>query len=124
MRRGRAITCTGIRINAPAAIHSEKLARLRAELRERGNDAIGLAKQTSNLFRNRAARSRPRIDLAGFNQVIAVDRAAGIVECEAMTTYADLAEASASLAQAETAYRAALAAVAHTLKLSLLDFMK
>jgi len=94
MRRGRAITCTGIRINAPAAIHSEKLARLRAELRECGNDAIGLAKNTSNLFRNRASRSRPRIDLAGFNQVIAVDRAAGIVECEAMTTYAALVEAT------------------------------
>jgi len=37
---------------------------------------------------------------------------------------ADLAEASARLAQSETAYRAALSAVANTLKLSLLDFLK
>jgi flagellar hook-associated protein 3 FlgL len=37
---------------------------------------------------------------------------------------ADLAAASVRLAQSETAYRAALAAVANTLKLSLFDFMK
>jgi flagellar hook-associated protein 3 FlgL len=37
---------------------------------------------------------------------------------------ADLAAVSARLAQSETAYRAALASIANTLKLSLFDFMK
>ena len=55
---------------------------------------MGLAKATSNLFRSRAARAQPTVDLSGFNRVLAVDRAAGLVECEAMTTYADLVEAT------------------------------
>ena len=63
-------------------------------MRSGGPGGIGLAKNTSNLFRERAARARPRLDLSGFNRVLAMDPAAGSVECGGMTTYADLADAT------------------------------
>jgi hypothetical protein len=74
--------------------HENKLARLRAELGAGGPQGIGLSKSTSNLFRDREAAGRPRIDLSGFNEVVRVDAARGMVEAEGMTTYADLAEAT------------------------------
>ncbi len=52
----------------------------------------GLAKTTSNLFRDRARRPPPRVDLSGFDEVIAVDAAAGTVEAEGMATFAALAD--------------------------------
>ncbi|HEX6795087.1 MAG TPA: FAD-binding oxidoreductase [Casimicrobiaceae bacterium] len=55
--------------------------------------AIGLAKKTSNLFRDRVRR-RPRIDLSHFDAVVAVDRDRAIVEAEGMTTFVDLADAT------------------------------
>jgi len=55
--------------------------------------AIGLAKRTSNLFRDRARR-RPRIDLSHFDAVVAVDRERGLVEAEGMTTFVDLVDAT------------------------------
>jgi FAD/FMN-containing dehydrogenase len=73
--------------------HENKLARLRAELGA-GTGGIGLSKSTSNLFRDRKAQARPRIDLSGFNEVVRVDVAGGRVEAEGMTTYADLVEAT------------------------------
>ncbi|MGH8650610.1 MAG: FAD-binding oxidoreductase, partial [Burkholderiales bacterium] len=76
--------------------HENKLARLRAELGAGGPPGIGLSKNTSNLFRDREAVERPRIDLSGFNEVIRVDVAQGTVEAEGMTTYADLAEETLS----------------------------
>jgi len=76
--------------------HEEKRGRLLDALRERGAGGVGLAKSTSNLFRDRIrdenALARPRIDLSGFNEVVRVDVAGGRVEAEGMTTYADLAE--------------------------------
>ena len=75
--------------------YAERKARLVAELGgAAGNAQVGLAKETSNLFRDRTARPAPRIDLRHFNAVIAVDPAAGIVEAEGMTTYADLVDAT------------------------------
>src|SRR5258706_6992110 len=91
---GRASIFIGARINAAAEIYDGQLARLRAELSESGADVVGLAKDTSNLFRNRAARARPKIDLSGFNQVLAVNPAAGTLGCRAMTTYDDLLQAT------------------------------
>src|SRR6185312_8969165 len=55
--------------------------------------AIGLAKRTSNIFRDRARR-RPRIDLSHFDAVVAVDRERGLVEAEGMTTFVDLVDAT------------------------------
>jgi len=74
--------------------YEEKKARLLAELAAAPPGGVGLAKETSNLFRDRAPRERPRIDLKHFNQVLRVDPAAGIVEAEGMTTFVDLADAT------------------------------
>ena len=74
--------------------YEEKKARLLAELAAAPDAGVGLAKETSNLFRDRAPRTRPRIDLKHFNQVLRVDPAAGIVEAEGMTTFVDLADAT------------------------------
>jgi FAD/FMN-containing dehydrogenase len=74
--------------------YEAKLARLREQLAECGAAGLGLSKSTSNLFRDSANRPRPRVDLSGFNQVIAVDPGAGTVESEGMVTYADLADAT------------------------------
>ena len=68
---------------------SELLASLGA-----GAASFGLAKDTSNLFRDRAPRPRPKIDLKGFNHVVAVDADAGTVEAEGMVRYVDLADAT------------------------------
>jgi FAD/FMN-containing dehydrogenase len=74
--------------------HESKLARLRAELRAGGPSGIGLAKSTSNLFRDREPQARTRVDLSGFNEVVRVDVAGRKVEVEGMTTYADLVDAT------------------------------
>jgi FAD/FMN-containing dehydrogenase len=77
--------------------YAEKKARLLADLAAGAagdGPMVGLAKQTSNLFRDRAQRPRPRIDLKHFNEVVRVDAAAGLVEAEGMTTFADLADAT------------------------------
>ena len=78
------------------ATYAEKIAALETELAARGAGVarVGLAKPTSNLFRDRAARPAPRINLKHFNRVLEVDRAAGTVEAEGMTTFADLADAT------------------------------
>jgi len=74
--------------------HESKLARLRAELAAGGPNGIGLAKNTSNLFRDREAQARPRVDLSGFSEVVEVDAARSSVVAEGMTTYADLVAAT------------------------------
>ena len=77
--------------------YEAKKARLLDELaaaRAQGGATVGLAKQTSNLFRDRAVRKRPRVDLSHFNAVLNVDPVAGTVEAEGMTTFVDLADAT------------------------------
>ncbi|MBK8739539.1 MAG: FAD-binding oxidoreductase [Betaproteobacteria bacterium] len=78
-------------MNAYAKKKDLLLAGLRAAPTER---TVGLTKQTSNLFRERAPRAAPRIDLSHFNAVLRVDAAAGTVEAEGMTTYVDLVDAT------------------------------
>src|SRR6185436_16308805 len=76
--------------------YAEKTARLADDLRgaaANGAPAVGLAKSTSNLFRDRTRR-KPRVDLSHFNAVVRVDAAAGRVEAEGMTTFVDLADAT------------------------------
>jgi len=78
------------------AAHERKVERLRGELAASGaprSGTLGLRKNTSNLFRDRAA-ARPRIDLHGFDEVIALDAEGGSVEAEGMTTYERLADAT------------------------------
>ena len=76
------------------ASYVEKIARLQEEIAAAPPGAsarVGLAKSTSNLFRDRAPRAAPRIDLKHFNRVVAYDPAAQAVDTEGMTTYAGLA---------------------------------
>jgi FAD/FMN-containing dehydrogenase len=77
--------------------HAEKTARLLADISSAPPSdvpAVGLAKRTSNLFRDRTARRAPRVDLAHFNAVLRVDSNAMLVEAEGMTTFVDLADAT------------------------------
>ncbi len=77
--------------------YAHKKTKLVAELAAtpaQGAGAIGIAKTTSNLFRDRAAKGRPRIDLAQFDDVIRVDPAAGVVEAEGMVPYVALVDAT------------------------------
>lgn len=78
----------------PLSDHAAKLAELRATLAQREEVVPGLNKRTSNLFRNRSGARRQRLDLSHFNQVVSVDAAAGHVDAEGMTTYADLVDAT------------------------------
>jgi FAD/FMN-containing dehydrogenase len=76
--------------------YAAKAARLTAALAAAGDGrgaSFGLAKRTSNLFRDRE-RARPRVDLSGFDDVIGVDAARGIVEVEGMATYERVADAT------------------------------
>ena len=79
--------------SSPLSQHSLKKEALAARLRASGAAAagpVGLAKETSNLFRDREAAPRRRLDVRAFNQVLAVDPAAGSVDAEGMITYEDL----------------------------------
>lgn len=70
--------------------------RLAGELRDAraGGQPFGLRKDTSNLFRDPARAARRRLDLRGFNHVVAVDARRGWVEAEGLTTYEDLVTAT------------------------------
>jgi len=77
--------------------YAEKTARLLADLGSAQSSeavAIGLAKRTSNLFRERAHRPAPRLDLSHFNRPLRVDPGTAVVEAEGMTTFEDLADAT------------------------------
>ncbi len=75
--------------------YADKTARLGAEIAAAGGvAAAGLAKRTSNLFRDRAPKQRPRVDLASFADVIRIDPVAGVVAAEGMIPYVALADAT------------------------------
>src|SRR5687767_6096443 len=69
------------------AAHAAKRDSLSQALRG-GSGPVALAKETSNLFRDRAAGQRRRLDVRGFNQVLRVGE--GFVEAEGMIPYEDL----------------------------------
>ena len=69
------------------AAHAAKRESLVEALRQ-GAGPVALAKDTSNLFRDRAASARRRLDVRGFNQVLSVRD--GFVEAEGMIPYEDL----------------------------------
>ena len=77
--------------------HADKKAHLAVELAAsaaEGTAAIGLAKKTSNLFRDRATKPAPKVNLSQFHDVIRVDPDTGVVEAEGMITYEALADAT------------------------------
>jgi FAD/FMN-containing dehydrogenase len=69
--------------------HAARRDRLAARLRE-GGGQVGLGKETSNLFRDRAQAPRRRLDVREFQEVLRVDPAAGTVEAEGMASYETL----------------------------------
>jgi FAD/FMN-containing dehydrogenase len=71
--------------------YAERRGQLLAAFRERPRGAIGLAKKTSNLFRDRARGGKHLLDVRAFDHVLAIDPAGQWVEAEGMTTYEDLA---------------------------------
>jgi FAD/FMN-containing dehydrogenase len=78
------------------ATYAEKISALKAELASGvvAMGRVGLARETSNLFRDRAERPAPRINLRHFDRVLAVDPGAGTVQAEGMTPFVDLADAT------------------------------
>ncbi|HXZ50497.1 MAG TPA: FAD-binding oxidoreductase [Burkholderiales bacterium] len=79
-------------MSTPRALYGEKCDRLAARLHE-GEGIVGLAKDTSNLFRDRAAISKRALDVREFNGILQVDREAGFVEAEGMVPYETLVDA-------------------------------
>ena len=71
--------------------YAERRGQLLAAFRERPRGSIGLAKKTSNLFRDRAPAGKHLLDVRAFDHVLAIDPAGQWVEAEGMTTYEDLA---------------------------------
>ena len=79
-------------MSAAVDAHAARTVALAAELRK-GAGAVGLAKDTSNLFRDRVPAERPRLDVSDLDHVLAVDAQNALVEAEAMVTYEDLVAA-------------------------------
>lgn len=71
----------------------EDKARRLAEAVRHADEGVRLAKDTSNLFRDRKSGGGRALDVASFTEVIAVDRASGVVEVEGMTPYEKLTDA-------------------------------
>ena len=59
-----------------------------------GRQPIGLAKDTSNLFRDRAESAKRRLDVRAFCHVIGVDAHAGWMDVEGMTPYESAVDAA------------------------------
>jgi FAD/FMN-containing dehydrogenase len=76
------------------ADHLAKVGALAADLQATASGGIRLGKDSSNLFRDRVAVTARRLDVRALNEVLEVDSAAGIVDAEAMTSYATLAAAT------------------------------
>ena len=86
-------------VGAHTSAYADKLAHLAADLAAAagnpgGETRVGLAKTTSNLFRDRAPRRGHAVDLSHFNEVIGIDAAAGVVKAGGMIRYVDLVDAT------------------------------
>ena len=79
-------------MNAALDAHAARSAAL-AERFRGGQGPAGLAKETSNLFRDRSGSARRRLEVGEFRNVLRVDRERGCVEAEGMVTYEALVDA-------------------------------
>src|SRR5687768_12234980 len=70
--------------------YAERRDHLVGQVRGAKDGSFGLAKDTSNLFRDRAGRAKRLLDVRAFNHVLAVDAARGWIDAEGMTTYEEL----------------------------------
>jgi len=73
--------------------HEAKRRRLQESLRG-GGGGVRLAKETSNLFRDRAPSGDRKLDVRDFDQVLEVNPEAGWVDAEGMTPYETLVAAT------------------------------
>ena len=82
-------------VSAPEQAHAHRVARLVEAYRSIPADApVRLAKRTSNLFRERARSSAPRLDVTGFERVLHVDPVRRTADVEGMVTYEKLVDAT------------------------------
>jgi FAD/FMN-containing dehydrogenase len=73
--------------------HREKIRRLAEQIQAAGSAPIGLAKDTSNLFRDRKPQAKQRLDVRSFNEVLRISAEEHWVEAEGMTPYVKLVDA-------------------------------
>jgi FAD/FMN-containing dehydrogenase len=73
--------------------YTERKSELTRALRAASGERVALAKDTSNLFRDRQGGARQRLEVGQFNHVLQVD-AAGWVDVEGMTPYDVLVDAT------------------------------
>ena len=73
--------------------YEQRKQQLIEQLRQSPATPLRLAKDTSNLFRDRASTPARRLDVRSFNHVLDVDPGRGQVTVEGMTPYADLVAA-------------------------------
>ncbi|MCG3189012.1 MAG: hypothetical protein LKCHEGNO_01255 [Burkholderiaceae bacterium] len=79
----------------PRQAHQQRRDAVLAQLHGRSAGApLGLAKGTSNLFRDRTARAKQRLDLRAFDHVLALDAQHGWVEAEGLATFEALVDAT------------------------------
>jgi len=89
-------------MNAPStaatelATHARRVQALREQLRNAGEAGVplGLAKSSSNLFRDRHEAPKRRLDLHDFCHVLQVDAEAGWVDVEGLCSYEALVDAT------------------------------
>ena len=74
--------------------YEERAASLGRVLGSGDGSAIRLAKQTSNLFRDRPTAARDRVDVSAFDHVLEVNARDGWVDVEGMVTYERLVDAT------------------------------
>jgi FAD/FMN-containing dehydrogenase len=74
--------------------YPERVARIQQALRGAAAGPLGLAKHSSNLFRERAGLAKQRLDLGELTHVLAVDTAAGCVDAEGLVSYEALVDAT------------------------------
>jgi FAD/FMN-containing dehydrogenase len=81
----------------PGIAHAERCAFAIAALSQDDDRPLGLAKATSNLFRDRRETPKRRLDLGAFCHVLEVNSAEGWVDVEGSTTYEALVAATLPL---------------------------
>jgi FAD/FMN-containing dehydrogenase len=74
--------------------YQHRVATLASGLVAASSAPLGLAKQTSNLFRDRNEGGKRRLDLSDFTHVLEVDTAAGALDTEGLVTYEELVDAT------------------------------
>ena len=74
--------------------YAQRRSELIRTLQANAGERVALAKDTSNLFRDRQRRPQQRLEVGRFNHVLEVDAAAGWVDVEGMTPYDALVDAT------------------------------